>query len=96
MGRGLEARHRVLPRHQIGATMVATCVAMCACCVDQNGELAMPSDRRLTAAAQIAADVVIVVLAAYLTSVPTAFLFAIVLGFFFYRWWRRTDVDKLP
>ena len=56
----------------------------------------MPRDRRLTAAAQIAADVVIVVLAAYLTSVPTAFLFAIVLGFFFYRWWRRTDVDKLP
>ncbi len=56
----------------------------------------MPRDRRLTAAAQIAADVVIVVLAAYLTSIPTAFLFAIVLGFFFYRWWRRTDVDKLP
>jgi len=58
--------------------------------------LAMPRDRRLTAVAQIAADVVIVVLAAYLTSIPTAFLFAIVLGFFFYRWWRRTDVDKLP
>ncbi len=56
----------------------------------------MPRDRRLTAVAQIAADVVIVVLAAYLTSIPTAFLFAIVLAYFFYRWWRRTDVNKMP
>ncbi len=56
----------------------------------------MSRDRRLTAVAQIAADVVIVVLAAYLTSIPTAFLFAIVLGFFFYRWWRRTDTDGQP
>ena len=54
----------------------------------------MPRDRRLTAAAQIAADVVIVLLAAYLTTVPTAAIFAIVLGIFFVRWWRRTGIDK--
>jgi hypothetical protein len=58
--------------------------------------LTMSRDRRLTAAAQIAADVVIVLLAAYLTSVPTALIFAIVLGIFFVRWWRRGDVDRLP
>lgn len=56
----------------------------------------MSRDRRRIAAAQIAVDVVIVLLAAYLTSVPTALIFAIVLGFFFVRWWRRADVDGQP
>ena len=56
----------------------------------------MPRDRRRTAAALITADVIIVLLAAYLTSIPTALIFAIVLGFFFVRWWRRPDVDGQP
>ena len=56
----------------------------------------MPRDRRRTAAALITADVIIVLLAAYLTSIPTALIFAIVLGFFFVRWWRRSDVDGQP
>jgi hypothetical protein len=54
----------------------------------------MRGDRRRTAAAQIAADVVIVLLAAYLLSIPAAAIFAIFLGYFFVRWWRRADVDQ--
>jgi Flp pilus assembly protein TadB len=59
-----------------------------------HGEVTMTRDRRRIAVAQIAADVVIVLLAAYLTTVTTALIFAIVLGFFFVRWWRRADVEK--
>jgi len=51
-------------------------------------------DRRLTAVAQIVADVVIVVLAAYLLTPTWALIFAIVLGFFFVRWWLRGGVEE--
>jgi len=49
----------------------------------------MSNERRRTALIQILADVVIVVLAAFLLTPTWAAIFAIVLGWFFFRWWRR-------
>ena len=49
----------------------------------------MPRDRRRTAVVQIVADVVIVLLAAYLLTPTWALIFAIVLAYFFVRWWVR-------
>ena len=54
----------------------------------------MPRGRRLTALIQIVADAVIVILAAYLLTPTWAAIFAIVLAYFFVRWWLRTGVDK--
>lgn len=55
------------------------------------GRLTMRGDRRLTAVAQIAFDVVIVLLAAYILTIPAAAIVAIVLGLLFARWWQRTS-----
>jgi Flp pilus assembly protein TadB len=49
----------------------------------------MQRDRRLTAVAMVAADVAIVLVAAYLLTIPAAAIVAIVLGFLFVRWWQR-------
>jgi hypothetical protein len=49
----------------------------------------MQRDRRLTAAVMVVADVAIVLVAAYLLTIPAAAIVAIVLGFLFVRWWQR-------
>jgi hypothetical protein len=54
----------------------------------------MSRERRLSALIQIVADVVIVVLAAYLLTPTWAGIFAIVLGYFFFRWWQRGDAGR--
>jgi hypothetical protein len=49
--------------------------------------------RPLVAAIQVLADVAIVLLAAWLLSVPIAILVALALAFFFVRWWRRSPTQ---
>jgi len=55
-----------------------------------HGDHVNQSSRRpLVAVAQVAADVAIVLLAAWLLTVPIAIITALALAFFFVRWWRR-------
>ena len=48
-------------------------------------------DRRLTAIVHIAADIAVVLAAAFLLSAQLAAIIAVVLAILFVRWWQRTS-----